>query len=84
MTEQEQEVECGGIHCRTCEFEDDCGFQYREDECPATCPRCDHNDIKHKPQEPYDRDMISVDWECLKCGFEWVEIYTFSVWRRND
>lgn len=80
----EKELECGGEACRTCEFEDDCGFYYQNDEHPGTCPRCNHAEVQHKQHEPYDRGMIQVDWTCLKCGFDWVELYTFSRWERND
>ena len=81
---EEKELECGGLACRTCPYEDDCGFHYEKDDHPSTCPRCNHAEVKHKQHEPYDRAMISVDWACLKCGFDWVEIYKFLEWRRDD
>jgi hypothetical protein len=81
MTE-ENEVKCGGIHCRTCEFQDDCGFHYHKDEWPYSCPQCDNEEVSHKPHEAYDRAMISVSWSCSECGFKWLEIYKFLEWER--
>ena len=78
---EEKEVKCGGIHCRTCVFEDDCGFLYRNVDYPVTCPRCDHGEITPN-LDGIDRGYLTMFMKCAACAFEWSEHYSFKDWHR--
>lgn len=80
---EEKEPECGGEACRTCEFEDDCGFHYRNIDYPDTCPRCDHG-ATTPSIGGIDRGNLAIDMKCDKCAFTWSEAYSFEAWHRTD